>query len=176
VNRKLVALVVGLLGLGSGLGDDAFACGDKLIVVGRGLRPKRKAASHASILAFAPASGSLPAALDEGGLQRELVRAGHRLSRVDTDDELQKALGAGGYDLVLADFPVASRVETAASRAPAHPTVLPTLYKPTPAQLKAAETEFQCVIASPGKQKDYLSVVDEAMTARARQAKAAKAP
>jgi hypothetical protein len=94
---------------------------------------------------------------------------------VDTDDELQKALGAGGYDLVLADFPVTSRVETAASRAPAHPTVLPTLYKPTPAQLKSAESEFQCVIKSPGKEKDYLTVVDEAMATRAQRATAPKA-
>jgi hypothetical protein len=175
VNRKLVVLVVGLLGLGLGLGDDALACGDKLVVVGRGLRPKRKAASRASILVFAPPTGSLPAALGEGGLQQDLERAGHRLSRVATDDELKRALGAGGYDIVLADFAVAARVEAETSRAPAHPTVLPTLYKPTPAQLKAAESEFQCVIKSPGKEKDYLTVVDEAMATRARQAKAPKA-
>jgi hypothetical protein len=174
MTRKLVA-GVGFLGLALVLGGDVLACGDKLVIVGRGLRPKRKAASRASILVYAPPGGSLPAALGEGGLQQNLEKAGHRLSRVATDEELKKALGAGGYDLVFADFAVAPRVEAEASRAPAHPTVLPTLYNPSPAELKAAEGEFQCVIQSPGKEKDYLAVIDAAMATRARQAKAAKA-
>lgn len=175
MTRKLVAGVA-FLGLALVAGGDILACGDKLVIVGRGLRPKRKAVSRASILVFAPPGGSLPAALGEGGLQQNLERAGHQLSRVATEEDLRKALGAGGYDIVFADLAAAARVEAAASRAPAHPTVLPTLYKPSPAELKAAETEFQCVIKSPAREKDYLAVVDEAMAARARQAKATKAP
>lgn len=174
MKRKLL-LGLGLLGCGFGLGENALACGDKLVVVGRGLRPKRvTAASPASILLYAPPGGSLPTALGEGGLQKNLERAGHRLSRVGTEDELKKALGAGGYDLVLADFAAAPRVEEAANATPAHPTVLPTLYNPTPAEITAAEGHFQCVLKSPGKEKDYLAVVDEAMAARAKQAKAGK--
>jgi hypothetical protein len=171
MTRKLV-VGVAFLGLVLVAGGDVLACGDKLVIVGRGLRPKRKAVSRASILVFAPPGGSLPAALGEGGLQQNLERAGHRLSRVATEEDLRKALGAGGYDLVFADFAAAPRVEAAASRAPAQPTVLPTLYKPSPGELKAAESEFQCVIRSPGKEKDYLAVVDQAMAARARLAKA----
>ena len=48
-------------------------------------------------------------------------------------------------------------------RAPKHPTVLPTLYNPSPAGLSAAESAFQCVLKAPAKEKDYLAVVDEAM-------------
>jgi hypothetical protein len=173
--KRTLFAVVGLLALAFVLTGDVLACGDKLVVVGRGLRPTRKAASPASILVFAPPTGSLPAALDDGGLQRNLEHAGHRLKRVATEEELKKALGAGGYDLIFADLKVAPRVEAEARQAPAHPTVLPTLYNPSPADIKAAETEFQCVIKSPGKEKDYLAVVDEAMATRARQAKAPKA-
>ena len=171
MTRKLV-VGVAFLGLALVAGADVLACGDKLLIVGRGLRPKRKAVSRASILVFAPPGGSLPAALGEGGLQQNLERAGHRLSRVATEEDLRKALLGGGYDLVFADFATAPRVEATAGRAPAHPTVLPTLYKPSPAELKAAESEFHCVIRAPGKEKDYLAVVDEAMAARAREAKA----
>ncbi|HEX9186649.1 MAG TPA: hypothetical protein VGB87_06245 [Vicinamibacteria bacterium] len=174
--KKKVVAGLGLLGLAFSLGGDALACGDKLVIVGRGLRPKRRAASRASILVYAPPGGSLPAALGEGGLQANLERAGHRLSRVSTEEELRKALGAGGYDLVFADFAVAPRVEAEAGRVAAHPTVLPALYNPSPAELKAAATEFQCVIKSPGKEKDYLAVVDEAMATRNRQAGTGKVP
>jgi hypothetical protein len=144
------------------------------VIVGRGLRAKRKAVSRASILVYARAGGSLPTALGEGGLQKNLERAGHRISRVGTEQELKDALGAGGHDLVLADLDAAPRIEAQAKSAPAHPTVLPTLYNPSPAELKAAETAFHCVLKAPAKEKDYLAVVDEAMAARAKEAKAEK--
>ena len=170
MKRKLL-LCAGLLGCGLMLAGDALACGDKLIIVGRGLRAKRKAVSKASILVYSRPGTSLPAALGEGGLQKNLERAGHRISRVDTEQGLKEALGAGGHDLVLADLEAAPRVEAQANAAPAHPTVLPTLYNPSPAELKAAESAFQCVLKAPAKEKYYLAVVDEAMAARAKQAK-----
>jgi len=174
MKRTLLA-GLGLLGCTLMVGGDALACGDKLLVVGRGLRPRHKAAAQpASILLYATPGGALPAALGEGGLQKDLERAGHRLSRVGTAEELTRALGTGSYDLVLADFKEAPRVEAAAGQAPTRPTVLPTLYKPSSAELKAAESEFQCVLTSPGKDKDYLAVVDEAMAARSKQAKGEK--
>jgi hypothetical protein len=112
----------------------------------------------------------LPAALADGGLQKDLEHAGHRLSRVGTEQELKKALGDGGYDLVFADVKVAPRVEAAAGQAPTHPTVLPTLVNPSPADLRASQSEFQCVVKAPGNSKDCLSAVEKAMATRARQA------
>ncbi len=169
--KKTLLLGLGLLGCTLMVGGDAVACGDKLVVVGRGLRPRHKAVTTASILVYARPGGSLPAALAEGGLQKNLERAGHRISRVGTEQELKEALCAGGHDLVLADLETAPRVEAQASSAPAHPTVLPTLYNPSPAELKAAQSAFQCVLTAPAKEKDYLAVVDEAMASRAKQAR-----
>jgi hypothetical protein len=172
--KRTLLLGLAVLGCALAVGGDALACGDKLVVVGRGLHAKRKVVSRASILVYARPGGSLPAALGEGGLQRNLERAGHRLSRVANEEELKNALAAGGYDLVLADMKAASRVEAQAKEAPTRPTVLPTLYNPSPAELTAAESQFQCVLKSPGKEKDYLAVVDEAMATRAKQGKAGK--
>jgi hypothetical protein len=156
-------------------GADALACADKMVIVGRGLRPTHaRAALRASILVYARAGGTLPAALAEGGLQKNLEGAGHRVSRVASEDELKKALDAGSYDLVLADLAVSSRVEAEADASPAHPTVLPTLYNPSPEELKAAEGQFRCVVKSPGPERDYLAAVDQAMAARAAQAKTEK--
>lgn len=166
--RKLM-LAAGFAAAALAMGNDALACGDKLVVVGRG-RPKRvKGVQAAAILVFADPAGVLPAALEEGNLRKDLERAGHRIRSVSTRQELGAALGTGTYDLLMTDYRSAAAVEGDAKAAPSHPTVLPTLYNPSAADLAAAEQQYQCVMKAPGKQKDYLAVVNEALVERAKQ-------
>lgn len=174
-NKLLLGL--GLFGATLALGGDAFACGDKLVVVGRGLRPKRiKGGPPASILLYADPKGSLPTALEQGNLRKNLEKAGHRLRSVGTREDLQTALRTGSYDLVLTDFKAASLVETQVKDAPSKPTVLPTLYNPSEAELADAAQAYQCVLKSPGQQKDYMAVVNEALALRTKQAEPEKKP
>jgi len=154
---------------------DALPCGDKLVVVGRG-RPRRlKGVQAAAILVYADPAGALPAALDEGNLRKDLERAGHRIRSVSTRQELTAALGTGTYDLLMTDYRSAEALEADAKAAPSRPTVLPTLYNPSPADLAAAERQYHCVMKTPGKENDYLAVVNEALVERARQNPPAKA-
>jgi len=150
---------------------DALACGDKLLVVGRGLKASRAmgAPHRASILLYADPKGSLPAALEEGHLRRDLERAGHRLRTATSREEFDTALRTGTYDLILADFKAAPLLESAAGAAASRPTVLPTLFKPSEAELAAASRQYACVVKSPGDLKDYMTVINEAMAERARQ-------
>ena len=164
-----------LVAVAMAFGTDVLACGDKLVVVGRGLRPKGyRGATPASILLYADPKGSLPAALDQGNLRRDLEKAGHRLRSVGTREELDSALTTGTYDLVFADFKTAPSLEREANAAASKPTVLPTLFNPTDAEWAAASHEYHCVIKSPSQQKDYLAVVNEALAQRAKQASAEK--
>ena len=107
--KRALLLGLGLLGSVWAAGvADVLACGDKLVVVGRGLRPKRmKGSVPASILLYADPKGSLPAALEEGHLRQDLEKAGHRLRSVSSREELDAALDTGTYDLVFADFKAA---------------------------------------------------------------------
>src|SRR5258705_12288653 len=138
-----------------GMSGDAFGCGDKLVVVGRGLKASRGmgAPHRASILLYADPYGSLPAALEEGHLRRDLERAGHRLRTATSREEFDTALGTGNYDLILADLKAAPLLESAARAAASRPTVLPTLFKPSDAELAAASRQYACVVKSPGEQK-----------------------
>ena len=167
LDLMLLAVVAGFLAVGG----DVFACGDKLLIVGRGLRTNR-ALHRASILVYADPKGALPAALKEGHLRRDLERAGHRLRTATSREEFDAALGSGTYDLVLADFKAAPLLESEAKTAPSKPTILPTLYNPSEAELAAASRQYTCVLKSPGDQKDYMTVINEAMAERARQAPA----
>ena len=157
------------------MGADAFACGDKLVIVGRGMRPKRvKGSVPASILVYADPKGSLPAALEEGHLRQDLEKAGHRVRSVGSREELDSALGTGSYDLVFTDIKTAPAIETEARGAASKPTVLPTLFNPSDADLAAATKEYHCVVKAPSSQKDYLAVVNEALAIRAKEQKAEK--
>ena len=149
---------------------DAIACGDKLIVIGRGLRPSiGRTGPPASILVYADPKGSMPSALGQGNLRKDLERAGHRLRSVGTREELNTALRTGTYDLLLADFNTAPSLEADASQAASRPTVLTTLFNPTAEELAAASKDTQC-LRTPGKAKDYLTVVDTALARRSKQA------
>jgi hypothetical protein len=171
---KSTMLAVGLVGATLAIGADAFPCGDKLVVVGRG-RPKRTKGPYvAAILVFADPGGVLPAALDGGNLRRDLEHAGHRIRSVSTREELGSALETGSYDLVFADFKTAASIEPEVQASRSKPTVLPTLFKPTDAEVKAAEHQYHCVIKAPSAQKDYIATVNEALTERAKQAAPAK--
>jgi DNA-binding NtrC family response regulator len=171
---KKLMLTAGFAGAMLSMGAEAFPCGDKLVVVGRG-RPKRlKGSQAAAILVYADPAGSLPAALEQGHLRRDLERAGHRIRSVSTREELGTALETGSYDLLFADLKAAPSIEAAAQASRTRPTVLPTLYNPTAAERQAAEQQYHCVMKAPSAQKDYLAVVDQALAERAKQNPAPK--
>jgi len=163
---KSLTLAAVVVGAALAMGESALACGDKLVVTGRGGPRRMMAGPAAAILVYADPSGSLPAALEKGNLRRDLERAGHRLRTVTTREELGAALRTGSYDLVFADFKTASSIETEAKEARSKPTVLPTLFNPTPAELLAAERQYACVMSAPAAQKDYLDIVREALKKR----------
>jgi hypothetical protein len=167
-----MAILVGLVALATG--SDLLACGDKLVVVGRGLRANRirGASQRASILLYADPKSELAAALEEGHLRKDLERAGHRLRSATSKEELESALGTGTYDLLLADFKATALAESEARGSASKPTVLPTLFNPTAAELAAAGHQYNCVMKSPGEQKDYMAVINEALTERAKQSPA----
>jgi DNA-binding NtrC family response regulator len=172
---KKLMLAAGFAAAALAMGGDTFACGDKLVIVGRGMRPRRvKGSVPASILVFADPKGSMPAAMEEGHLRQDLEKAGHRVRSVGSREELDSALGTGSYDLVFTDFKTAPAIETEARGAASKPTVLPTLFNPSDADLAAATKEYHCVVKAPGSQKDYLAVVNEALAIRAKEQKAEK--
>lgn len=172
---KKLMLAAGLAGAALAMSGDALACGDKLVIVGRGMRPKRvKGSVPASILVYADPRGSMPAALEQGHLRKDLEKAGHRVRSVASREELDTALETGSYDLVFTDIKTAPAIETEARTAASKPSVLPTLFNPSDADLAAATKEYHCVVKAPGSQKDYLAVVNEAMSIRAKELKAEK--
>jgi hypothetical protein len=71
-------------------------------------------------------------------------------------------------DVVLGDFaelaPVARELQSATSK----PVVLPILFKPSKADLAAAQKEYKLALKAPADEAQLLTAIDEAMKLRVR--------
>ena len=155
-------LVVGIGALGTGV---AAGCGDKFVLIGRGMRVARSQ-FPSSILIFMNPSSRVPAAEKDFHVEATLKAAGHKAVVVESEAEVRKALASGKYDLVLADVTDAPALRKEASASASKPVVLPLLYKPTAEELSAAEKEANCMVRPSTKSRDLLAVVDETMKGR----------
>jgi hypothetical protein len=144
------------------------ACGDKFLVIGRGVRQQRAlgAVHRASILVYLDSKGQLEAALREARVETQLRLAGHTLRSVDSRAQLAERLASGKYDIVLAPLSEMTTLEQSVGSGPTRPFLLPVIHNPTGEELAEAEAEFSCVMRSPSTKKHYLAVIDEAMALR----------
>src|SRR6266536_1615889 len=141
----IAAIAAGVLTFGGGV---AAGCGDKFVMIGGGSRVNRSK-FPSRVLVFMNPGSRIPAAEKEFHVEATLTAAGHKAKVVESEAEVQKALDSGSYDIVLADS-----------------ADLPLLYKPTAAELSAAEKEANCLVRPSRKSSDLLAVIDETMRDR----------
>jgi hypothetical protein len=102
------------------------ACGDKFLMVGRGVRFQRAyAAIHpASILIVLPQKPVKNAAILDSRLRSALKMAGHHIDLVQQPANLADVLLRSGYDIVLADQDEATAIGGLAAGGRSKPSVL----------------------------------------------------
>ena len=142
----------------------AYGCGDKLLVIGRGVRLQALFGNRsAHILAYQHAGTHGTDVIADSEFQSALRKAGYQLRVVHDMEEFEVALRLGKYDLVVADIGDASAVESAARGAADAPAVLPILYQPTRSELMLAEKHYRYVLRAQHKTGSYLSVIEQAL-------------
>lgn len=141
---------------------DAFTCGDKFLVVGRGIRYERAfAAAHpASILIY---SNDVKLSKD---LESTLKKSGHKIQTVVDQTNLFANLKSTKYDLVLVSLSDVAALEAKIMATPSKPGVLPVVYNATGAELESAKKEYDCILKYSNKNKDAISVIDQVMDAK----------
>ncbi len=151
----------------------AEACGDKFLLVGRGVEFRRAYAAvyPASIVIYAQPQGRVGKAIRDPRLQNDLKVSGHRVVVVESDTALARTLEEDKVDLVLTDVADAERLSKQALAAPSKPTVLPVMYNPTKDEARTVEAQYQCRLTNADRADRYLSAIDNAMKARADQRK-----
>jgi len=154
-------------------GIAAWTCGDKLLILGRGVRFQGLSLDqHASILIYLHAGSPASPAVSDRQFQSALRDAGHKLQVVENREALDQALKAGKYDIVLADLTDASALEQPVQTAPSKPIILPVVYNGTKAEAAAAEKRYGCVLKTPGRTGHYLATIDKALELKAKRNRA----
>jgi hypothetical protein len=166
--RKLLAAFFGVLAVVFLSAAPVLACGDKLVLLGRGIRFQRMLATKhpAAILVYLRPESGISAADREYHLDALLKLAGHKPHAVTNAAEFTKELASRPYDLVLADYSDAAVLEKEVSGSKAKPTLVPVVYNPTGAERAAAEKQYSCLVAPAKKNYEMLTVIDDAMASR----------
>lgn len=147
------------------------ACGDKLVVLGRGVRFERIIESEypGTIVLYLNPRSRLPAADEQFHLSSVLELAGHTVLLAKSRAELERSLREEPADLVLADIVDARSLSAELTATPAAPVVLPVLYKPTDAELAEAQRQTACLgQAAKRKRGQLLRTVESLLERRAK--------
>jgi len=149
----LTALAVTLIG------GNAYACGDSLYRVGKGVSYRVYTAPlPGSVLVYGEGEGAEL-------LAKELARSGHGVRLVRNDEELQSELGTGSYDVVIAAYADQSSVVPGMGAASGAPTFLPVAL--TEEEEKQAREEHQRVMmAEKDEIKHYLKAIHQTLKQR----------
>jgi hypothetical protein len=148
----------------------AYACGDKLLALNRGLRFQDFSSSRrASILIYSHKGLGTSDANNGGPLQSALVKAGHKLRTVGDRSGLDDALKTGHYDLVLIDVLDVPLVEESLRAAPSSPLIVPIVYEGTkPAEDELLKKQYPFLLKASDKNGRYLTTIDRALDAKSK--------
>jgi hypothetical protein len=159
------------------------ACGEKLLLLGRGIRfQSRHSPRPAAVLLYLPQSAA-GQPLTDPNLESALKEAGHEVRAATTGADLESALRSGSYDVVLANVTDAPELERAQAVTAANAVVLPAVYLVTPSpqakqQIKtdrdSASKTFGVMVVVPGRPGHYCAAVDKAMELKLKRERAAR--
>jgi hypothetical protein len=142
----------------------AWACGDKLLVLGRGIRLEALLGNRtAKILAYQHAGTHGAELIADPEFQSALKNAGYQLRIVRDTEELEVALRLGKYDLLLSDVADTNAIEPTLQSAATPPALIPILYQPTKADLAPVEKHYRYTLKTPRKAGGNLSVIEQAL-------------
>ena len=140
------------------IGGNAYACGDSLYRVGKGVSYR---------VYTAPLPGSVLVYGGEGAelLAQELARSGHGVRLVQDSEELQAEIASGAYDVVIAAYADKSSVVPGTNASSGAPTFLPVAL--TEDEEKMAREEHERVMmAEKDEIKHYLKAIHQTLKQR----------
>jgi DNA-binding NtrC family response regulator len=101
-------------------------------------------------------------------MQPAVRKAGHRFQFIDDTAQLDDALKADKYDLVLADLSVADELSQRVKASPFRPVVLPVAYKSTKQEDSAAQKKFHCLLKASSDSDQYFEAIDQVLQWKAK--------
>jgi hypothetical protein len=170
--RAFIAAVIVLAGLGEA--DRLAACGDKYLSLGLGTHYHRSAAERraADVLIYANAGSELYRLLSTLSVEAAMDKAGYRPAIASSSTELDAALRARNWDVIVVDGHDTQAVVQRLHKA-SPPHIVPVLTHPSRDELKQAGKAYDTVLNTPKKDRAFVDIVDDAMDLHELKAEAA---
>lgn len=147
---------------------DAFACGDKFLLLGRSIRYEEAYAAKHPASVFVDANPATGFSAVAGEVAEILRKAGHKPVLAESRAGRSSALKSEAFDVVFTDWADIEAVSAAVAEVGSKAIVLGVVYNPTGKELEAAEKRYNCILTAKGKNKHFLGVVNEVMRLRAK--------
>ena len=167
--KPWIAFIVGGLAFAGSGSQTVSACGDKFLLVGRGVRFEQAyAAIHpASILIILPARSVKSAAVRDSRLLTALKNAGHKVEVVQQSANLVDALSRSRRDIILVEQADAAALpDITAAAGQAKPSIVGVMEDPSPSALNDARQRVEYVLPTPTSLSRILNLMDDVMKAR----------
>jgi hypothetical protein len=166
--RTRAALALAFLAVANVGSGVVFACGDKFLMVGRGLTFQRAyAAVHpASIVIVLPPKSMKSAAVRDSRLQTALKMAGHRVEVVKQPANLREALTRPRLDIVLVERADTAAIAEINAAGQLRPSIVAVMEDPSAADFAAARQQLDYVLKAPQSVSQILNLLDDVMKAR----------
>jgi hypothetical protein len=158
------ALVVGILAALFLPAIELSACGDKFLRPGRSGRWQTYAAMRPAAILLYQSPTAKPEVMK--AWQAMLKKAGHKSMVVRTGDDFTRTVAASQYDVVIADYSEAAKLNALLQAFPSKPGVLPFLNQPSPELVASAKRDYQQLLSAKMDQHETLVTIDSLMEIR----------
>jgi len=163
--RRVMSLLLLVAAAGA---PKTFACGDKFVAFGQGIRFQLiYAAAHpGAILVYLQPGSTLAQPANRDRLVGILRLVGHRPQIVSAPEELLAAVTTGEFDIILTEPAEMMSVAESISAARIAPTVVQLLWEPTRQVLNNIDQQDKCTVAVTKRSHELLIVVNDVMDQR----------
>lgn len=146
------------------------ACGDKLLVLGRGVRFQRayKAPHPANVLVLWRVDPHQPNSGKDAQFRVFLTGVGHRVTMAYSPEETRTALQSQEFDVLVFEFEDEIYVDSSLASVGKRPSALPIIYRPSKEIMTSARQKYRWVIKAPAKPGQLLAAIDELMDQRSK--------
>jgi hypothetical protein len=143
---------------------DAQACGEVMYRMGGALRYHAFVTKHpAQILLYADSSAHQASGADVEGFHRNLERAGHKVTIINTPDALARTLATNSYDVIIAyaiDLPA---INSQLAHVSHEPTLIPVLQR---GDENALREHYPLALNEDANLNQFLKTIEQTMKAR----------
>lgn len=144
---------------------DAQACGEVMYRMGGALRYHAFITRHpAKILMYSGSAAQQAISNDHENFHRNLEKAGHRVTVVDSPDALAKALAAQPYDVIIAYAADLPAINAQIAHVAPEPSLIPVFQHSN--EESAVRQQYPLALNEDANLNQFLKTIEQSMKAR----------